>query len=112
MREATRSAVAADPAVKTLWGDAAGDFTVNTALREIADMAALAARLLAAFGPRGDGDPKMSLAVTVKMTDALLALWPGQMVHLAYPREGIDADMMLLGVTILDRHRLKLRLWG
>jgi hypothetical protein len=112
LRAATRSAAATDTAVKSLWGDEAGDFTIDTALSSIADMQALAERLLAAFGPRGDGEPKMSMSVTVKMTDVLLSLWPGQAVHLTYPREGIDADMLLLGVSILDRYRLKLRLWG
>jgi hypothetical protein len=112
LREEWRSAVAVNPAIKTIWGDAAREATIETALVNISDMEALAARLLAALGPRPDGTPKRSLAVTVEMTDALLALSPGQTVHLTYPREGIDDDMLLLGVSISDRNKIKLRLWG
>lgn len=114
LRDEWRQSVAKADWVRTRWGDDARSVSVETALTETAAMDALAARLLAVFGPRGDNEPRRSLWVVVEMTAARLGWRPGQTLHLSYPREGIDNDMMLLGTQIATPSRplMRLRLFG
>ncbi|MDO8840677.1 MAG: hypothetical protein Q7V31_17335 [Parvibaculum sp.] len=91
----------------------ARELTVETALRHEADAAALAARLLAFFGPRPDGAAKRLLRCAVLMTAEALALPLGAEVALSYARDGIAANGILLGIqpTWPRRNLVTLKVW-
>jgi hypothetical protein len=114
LREEWRRAVAKADWVKARWGDDARPVEVETALTEQAAMEALAARLLALFGPRANNEPRRSLWVSVEMTAARLGWRPGRTLHLSYPPDGIDDDFLLVGTQIATPSRplMRLRLFG
>ncbi|MBP2301313.1 hypothetical protein [Azospirillum picis] len=114
LAEEWRSAVAKSQAVKTLWGDQAREITIDTALRSEADAEALAAQLLALFGPRPDGSPRQLLRVATEMTDPLLDLAHGQEVALSYPLEGLTGSWAVWGKrpAAPDDHLIELELFG
>lgn len=114
LAEEFRRAVAVAPAVNERYGDNARKVEIVTALTRTADMEALANRLLVALGPRPDGTPRQSLAVTIPMSAVRLSWRLCRTIHLRYLREGIDNPFLLLGMAIAtpERHLMRVRLFG
>jgi len=108
-----RLAATADAGTLDRWPDAV-ERSFDTALVSKADATALATRLLALFGPRGDGSPRQGYAVTIELNETSIAYEPGDIVHLKSDELEIDALMMLTGVapTSPARNQITLEMFG
>jgi len=87
---------------------------IESALIDEADALALAARLLALFGPRSDGTPKQVLRVVREQSSAALTVDLGQSVRVKFPPASIDRDFTLIEEEVLrpDASKLTWRLFG
>jgi hypothetical protein len=108
-----RWAKAADARVKARLPSTWRTVEIQTALRNEADAIALANSLMALFGLRLDGRPRLGWRVTVERSLALSAQL-GQAVRLTYPPKAIDDTFLLIGEELLRPRRDQAiwTLWG
>lgn len=119
LREEWRTAVAEDTDLRDRWWPNVREALIETALRDRADMEALAWALFEVMSVRPDGTPFEEWVVTVEMDEAWLDLLadPGIgecEVRLIWPEEAIDRVMLVMGARPgrPEPGQLTLRLWG
>lgn len=105
-----RTAISSDQTTKDRWPTAV-ERTFETGLVDEADAAALAARLLALFGPRSDGTAREVVDIQTPLTDEVLALDLGDTVRIG---DGIDRNFIVTRIlpTQPARHMVTLELFG
>lgn len=109
-----RFAVAADPEVKARRPATWRTLEIRTALRQEADAQALAEDLLALFGRREDGRPRVQYRVVVDLDEAAIGTPLGATVRLALPAAGLDERLVLVAEEPFrpSRDRATWTLWG
>ncbi|HRQ81982.1 MAG TPA: hypothetical protein PKZ97_12790 [Azospirillaceae bacterium] len=107
-----RTETASDVGVKARYLNAR-KVEVETDLRGQADAAALAGRLLGLLSLRSDGSPRRGYRVAVPM-DKWRGYPLGSTLRLAWPAEGIDEPLLLVGQRYCspEPHLMWARLWG
>lgn len=119
LRQEWRQAVREDGALKDRFWPNVREVAIETALRDPADLQAVADLLFDVTSVRADGTPFEEWIVVVELDEEWLDLLadPGigvAQVRLVYPDEGIDRVMIVMGAAAGRPRgdRLTLRLWG